>query len=230
MYKFNAALPLKESHFSRIKSKLFILACIWEHGLQKQTAVVVESLSCVLLFATPCNAARKASLSFTVSQSLFKFMSIEGCHLTISSSAALFFFCLWSFTASGSFPMSQLFAPDGQSIGALASVLPLNIHGWFPLGLTSLISLLSRVLYLSSNASPSLINSETLGNCLLSLSHLPLLYLGDKKSNHLSASLCGLNKLMHGKGSEHVPDVCCVIIIIFPVFISPRGEKLNKTS
>ena len=119
---------------------------------------------------------------------------------------------------------------DGQSIGALASVLPLNIHGWFPLGLTSLISLLSRVLYLSSNASPSLINSETLGNCLLSLSHLPLLYLGDKKSNHLSASLCGLNKLMHGKGSEHVPDVCCVIIIIFPVFISPRGEKLNKTS
>ena len=50
------------------------------------------------------------------------------------------------FPTSGSFPMSQLFASGGQSIGALASasVLPMNIQGWFPLGLTGLISLLSK--------------------------------------------------------------------------------------
>ena len=52
--------------------------------------------------------------------------------------------CLQSFPASGSFLMSQLFASDGQGFGAsaLASVLPVNIQGWFPLGLIALISLL----------------------------------------------------------------------------------------
>ena len=54
--------------------------------------------------------------------------------------------CLQSFPASGSFPVSQFFASGGQSIGASASapVLPMNIQGWFPLGLTGLISLLSK--------------------------------------------------------------------------------------
>ena len=72
-------------------------------------------------------------------------------YLTISSSATLFSFCLQSFPASGSFPISQLSTSGGQSIGApaSASVLPMNIQGWFPWGLTSLISLqlkgLSRV-------------------------------------------------------------------------------------
>ena len=49
----------------------------------------------------------------------------------------------WSFPASGSFPISQLFTSGGQSIGASASasVLPMNIQGWFPLGLTGFISL-----------------------------------------------------------------------------------------
>ena len=68
------------------------------------------------------------------------------CYLTISSSAALFFFCLQSFPASGSWPMSQLFASGGQSIGvsAPAPVLPVNIQCWFPLGWTGLISLKSK--------------------------------------------------------------------------------------
>ena len=52
--------------------------------------------------------------------------------------------CLQSFLASGSFPMSQLFASGGQSIGASASVLAMNIQSWFPLRLTGLISLLSK--------------------------------------------------------------------------------------
>ena len=66
----------------------------------------------------------------------------QWCYLTISSSATLFSFSLQSFPASGSFPMSQLFTSGGQSIGVSvsASVLPMNIQGWFPLGLTSLIS------------------------------------------------------------------------------------------
>ena len=66
------------------------------------------------------------------------------CHPTISSSVASFSSCLQSFLVSGSFLMSQLFLSGGQSIGASASVLPINIQGWFPLGLTGLISLLSK--------------------------------------------------------------------------------------
>ena len=68
------------------------------------------------------------------------------CYITISSFAALFSFHFQSFPASGSFPMSCPFALGGPSIGASASasVLPMNIQGWFPLALTSLISLLSK--------------------------------------------------------------------------------------
>ena len=70
------------------------------------------------------------------------------CHPTISSSVVPFFSCLQSFPASGSFPMSHLFTSDGQSIGASAStsVLPMNIQGWFPLGLIDFISLKSKEL------------------------------------------------------------------------------------
>ena len=70
----------------------------------------------------------------------------QWCHLTISSSVALFSSGPQSFPAAGSFPVSWLFASGGQSIGvsASASVLPMNIQGWFPLGLTGLISLQSK--------------------------------------------------------------------------------------
>ena len=68
------------------------------------------------------------------------------CHPTISSSVILFFSCLQSFPASGSFPVSQLFTSDGHSIGvsASASVLPVNIQDWSPLGWTGWISLQSK--------------------------------------------------------------------------------------
>ena len=70
----------------------------------------------------------------------------QWCHPTISSSVVPFSSCPQSLPASGSFPMSQLFATGGQSIGvsALASVLRINIQDWFPLGLTDLIFLLSK--------------------------------------------------------------------------------------
>ena len=67
-------------------------------------------------------------------------------HPTISSSVVPFSSCLQSFPASGSFPVSQFFASGRQSIRALASasVLPVNIQDWFPLGLTGWISLQSK--------------------------------------------------------------------------------------
>ena len=89
------------------------------------------SLSCVHLFAIPWTAARQA-LSFTISGSLLKLMSTESLinHPTTSSSATLLSSCLQSFPASGSFTMNQLFTSDGQSIGASASVIPVNIQGY----------------------------------------------------------------------------------------------------
>ena len=77
---------------------------------------------------------------------LLKFAQFHACqfnwHPTISSSVTLS--CLQSFPAAGSFPMSRLFASDGQSIGASASAHPMNIQGWFPLGWTALNSLQSK--------------------------------------------------------------------------------------
>ena len=109
-------------------------------------ATYVQLLGCVWLFATPWTAACQAPLSFTNSQSLFKFMSTELVMLSVSSSVAPFFFCLQYIPASGSFPISQLFSAGGQSTGASdsASVLEMNIQGWFPLGLIGLISLLPK--------------------------------------------------------------------------------------
>ena len=109
--------------------------------------VVVQSLSCVWLFATPWTAACQSSLSFTISPSLLKFRSVQ----LMMPSNRLILCCpillLPSILpASRSFPMSQLFVSGGQSIGASASasVLPMNIQSWFPLGLTGLISLQSK--------------------------------------------------------------------------------------
>ena len=70
----------------------------------------------------------------------------QWCLLTISSSVIFFSSCLQSFPESGSFPVSPFLASGGQSIGASASasVFPLNIQGWFPLGWTGWISLKSK--------------------------------------------------------------------------------------
>ena len=92
---------------------------LWPHGLQH------GRLPCPSLYPRVCS--NSCPLSWW-------------CCLTISSSAALFSFCLQSFPASGSFPMSQLFASGGQSVrvSISASVLTMNIQSWFPLGLTGL--------------------------------------------------------------------------------------------
>ena len=105
-------------------------------------AAVVHLPSHVQLFATAWSAAHQG-LSSTNSQSLLKLMSTESVVLSnLSSSATPFSFCLQSFPASGSFPMSQLLPSGVHSSGASASasVLPMNIQGlisiriyWFDL-------------------------------------------------------------------------------------------------
>ena len=88
--------------------------------------------------STLCNTmvTHQAPLSFTISQSLLRLISIE---LVIPPNYLILCYPIILpsiFPAWGSFPMSQLFTPGGQSIGASASVLPVNIQGWIPLGLT----------------------------------------------------------------------------------------------
>ena len=117
--------------------------------------VVVQLLSCVQFFVTPWTAAYQASLSFTSSGILLKFMSTESVMLSNHLILCCPLHCLPSiFPASGSFPVSWRFASGGQSTGTsvLPSVLPLSIQGWYPLGLTGLISLQSKVLSESSPA------------------------------------------------------------------------------
>ena len=96
---------------------------------------VVQSLSCVQLSVMLQTAAHQASLSFSISQSLLILVSFES---KMPSNHLILCHPL------GSFPVSWLFGSSGQSIGASASVLPMNIQCWFPLGLTDLISLLSK--------------------------------------------------------------------------------------
>ena len=110
-------------------------------------AVVVHSLHDVRLFVAPWTAVHQASLSFTASQSLLRFRVIESlmpsnslilcCPLLLSPSV------FPNIRASGPFPMSRLFPSGGRRIGvsALASVLPMNSQGWFPLGWTDSMSL-----------------------------------------------------------------------------------------
>ena len=109
--------------------------------------VSVQALSHVQLFVTPRTVAHQASLSITNAWSLLKLMSIK----SVMPSNHLILCCPLLlppsiFPASGSFQMSQFFTSGGQSIGvsASASVLPMNIQNWFPLGLTGWISLQSK--------------------------------------------------------------------------------------
>ena len=113
------------------KGHLLLFSCsvlsdsLQSHGLQHMR------LSCPSLSPGVCS--NSCSLS-------------QWCHPTISFSVTPFSSCPQSIPASGSSPMSQLFASCGQSIGASASasVLPVNIQGWFPLGLSGLISLQAK--------------------------------------------------------------------------------------
>ena len=100
--------------------------------------------SCLIL----CDPTDCSSPGFSVLHYLlgfFKFMSIESVMLSNNLTLCCpLLLCLQSFPASGSFPVSWCFTSSGQSFRASASVLPMNIQGWFSLGLTDLISLQSK--------------------------------------------------------------------------------------
>ena len=102
-------------------SLVVISDSLWSHGLQHARL--------------PCPSPRVCSNPCPLSW---------WCYPTISSSVASFSSCPQSFPSLGSFLMSVLFTSGGQSIGISSSVLAMNIQGWFPLGLTGLISLLSK--------------------------------------------------------------------------------------
>ena len=133
--------------------------------------VVVQLLSHVQLFATPWATGHQASLSLTVSWSLLRFMSIGLVMPSNHLSVIPFSSCPQSLPASGSFPMSWLCASGGQSTGASASVLPMDIQGWFPLGLTGLISLLPK----DSQESYPIPQFKSISSSLLSLPYGPTL-------------------------------------------------------
>ena len=127
-----------------------------------------HSLSYLWLTETPWTTACKASLSFTIYLSLLKLMSIESlmpskhlifCHFLLLPD------CPQSVPESGSFPMGQFFTSGGQSTGASASVLPMNIKGRFPFTLPGLISLLSkglsRVFSRTTNQKPEFLVVQT---------------------------------------------------------------------
>ena len=134
----------KEHFFKKKLSNTFFL-----FEALKEILVVCSSHSAVSDSLQPreLQHARLPSLSFTISWSLLSFMSIESVmlsnHLILCCSLLLLPSILPSIRV---FPMSRLFTSGGQSIGAsaLASVLPVNIQGWFPLGWTGWISLQSK--------------------------------------------------------------------------------------
>ena len=111
----------------------------WLKGTTKCFCYYSVSQLCLTL----CNPVDYSMPGFPVLRYLLEFAQthVHWAGNAISSMVVPFSFCLQSFPASGSFPISQLFASGDQSIGASATVLPMNIYGWFPLGLTDLISL-----------------------------------------------------------------------------------------
>ena len=123
-------IPIKEhSTKSRISSVQFshsvVSDFLWPHGLQHARL--------------PCPSPTPRAWSNSCPSS-------QWCHPTISSSVIPFSSCIQSFLVSGSFPISQFFTSVDQSIesSASASLLPMNIQDWFPLGLTGSISLQSK--------------------------------------------------------------------------------------
>ena len=125
----------------------FILCLKWERKKIKLSLLSVQfSLSVVSSFLWPHGLQHAKLPCPSPGAYPNSCPSSWWCHPTISSSVTLFSSCPQSSPVSGSFPMSQLFASGGQRIGASisASILSMNIQGWFPLGLTGLISLLSK--------------------------------------------------------------------------------------
>ena len=144
-------------------------------------------------------------------------MSIESVMLSISSSATLYSSCPQSFPASKSFTMSRLFTSGGHNTvaSASASVLPVNIQGWCPLGLTSLISLLSKGLsrFLQHHS----LKASVLWSSVFFVVQLSHLYMTTGKTiivnNYTTIALTGKGKLFSS------PSIGKENIFFFPLLI-----------
>ena len=123
--------------FSSVQFSCSVMSdSLWPHRLQLASFLFYNKINPGDL---PCPLPTPGAFSNSCPSSQWS-------HLTISSSAIPFFSCLQSFPTSESFPVSQFFKSGSQSIGASASasVLPMNIQDWFPLGLSGFIALLSK--------------------------------------------------------------------------------------
>ena len=123
---FKTFYSIIRGQFSSVQLSCSVVSSsLWPHGLQHARP--------------PCPSPTHGGYSNSCPLSWW-------CHTTTSSSVIPFSSCLQSFSASGSFHMSQFFASGGQSIGASAStsVLPMNIQDWFPLGWSNWISFQSK--------------------------------------------------------------------------------------
>ena len=168
-------MALTHSHFSRFLqfssvqfSHSVVSNSLWTHELQH------SMLLC--LSPTPRACSNSCPLS-------------QWCHRTISSSVIPFSSWVQSFPASGSFQMSQLFASGGKIIGvsASASVLPINIQEWFPLGLTGWISEQSKRTLKDSQESSPTPQFKSINSSVLSFLYSPILTsIHDYWKNHSS--------------------------------------------
>ena len=156
-------LACRQCFVNTLFSRSVVSDSLWPHGLQHTRLPCPSSLS-------PGACSNSCPLS-------------RWCHPTILSSVISFSSCLQSFPASGSFPMSWLFASGGQSIGPTTSVsaLPVNIQDWFPLGLTGLISYSPRD---SQESSPTP-QFKSINSLMLSFLYSPTLTsIHDHWKNH----------------------------------------------
>ena len=125
-------------HLTMFTRFIYVVACVQFSSVQLLSHVPIE---------TPLTAARKASCPSSIPRVCSNSCPLSRwCHPTISSSVVPFSSHLQTFLASQSFQMSQFFESDGQRVGVSvsASVLPMNIQDWFPLGWTGWISLQSK--------------------------------------------------------------------------------------
>ena len=178
--------------------------------------VVVQSPSRVLTFATPWTAAcRLLCPSPSPRVCLSSCPVNQWCYPTISLPVDLFSSCLQSFPEKGSFLMSQLFPPGGQSTGASvsASALPKSIPGWFPLRLTGLISLQSKELssLLQHHSSKASIRQHS-AFFIVQLSHP---YMTNRKTIALTIWL---------------PDICNLKFKVIKTSGTPRAVEMQTVS
>ena len=167
------------------------------------------SLSVMSYSATPWTAAHQASHpAWTPGGCSNSCPSSQWCHPTISSSVIPFSCCLQSFPASGSFPKSQLFTSGGQSIrvSASASVFPMNIQDWFPLGWTGLTSFKSKE------------HSRVLSNTTVQKHQFFTL------SNGFSATIVIIMCLMY-----FIVLIWCILLIDIYMLQYPRIHGINCT-